>query len=146
MRKILSSLLLLILCSALHSQSNRYLDSAGVFHWQYHYSVTRDFSDSTQALITFVFVNGEKQCAISLRHECFHSKIEWVEIEEGTLSSEKKVEAITANLAPNQVVVWKFKTSSKSPKTPISVEESAILIMNETFAVRKERIPAQIIN
>lgn len=145
MRKILSSLLLLILCSALHSQSNRYIDSAGVFHWQYHYSVTRDFSDSTQALITFVFVNGEKQCAISLRHECFHSKIEWVEIEEGTLSSEKKVEAITANLAPEQVVVWKFKTSSPQKKS-ISVEESAILIMNEEFVVRKERIPAQIIN
>lgn len=146
MHKTLSTLLLLFVSFALYPQSNRYLDSTGVFHWQYHYSVTRDYSDSTQALVTFVFVNGEKQSAISLRHECFHSKIVWIEMEEGTLSSEKKVEALTANLAPEQVIVWKFKTSSETSKSPISVEESAILIMDEEFVVRKERFPAQKIN
>lgn len=138
--------LFLFSISALYSQSNRYLDSTGTFHWQYHYCVVRDYPDTTKALVTFVFVNGEKQTAISLRHECFHSKIDWIEMEEGTLTSEEKVESLTANLAPNQAVVWRFRTSSGSGKRSISVEESAILIMNEEFVVLKERLPAQVIN
>lgn len=128
------------------AQSNRYVDSMGVFHWQYHYSVMRDYNNPSCALVTFVFVNGEKYAAVNFRHECFNSQIQWLEMEDAFPTYEKKVQALTANLAPHQVIVWKFRSHTPENKDKtIQIEESAVLIMDENFQVLKQRLPAQLL-
>ena len=129
-----------------YAQSNRYVDSTGKFLWQYHRSVSKDYTDSTKSLFTFVFINGEEQMTIAYRHEVLKSEIKWVETEKGYCVKDGKVEQISANLPPNSAIVWKFLSSNaqQNPKSnAMVVEQGAILIMNKDFQVRKERFPEQ---
>ena len=138
-------LLFLFITVSLHAQSGRFVDSAGNFKWQYHRSVSKDAQYPNSLIVTVVFINGDEQTAISYRQEIFQSKIEWIEKENGSVDKEGKVEFITANLAPYDSFVWKFRVRNIpiNKDGSIDLEKAAFLIMNERFQVRKEKFLEQ---
>jgi len=137
------SALLLSPFSSLFAQNNRLTNEHGQLLWQYNQTVTKDEEKLNTFLVTFVFINGIEQTAISLRQECFNSSIEWFDISDYQAEKEERVEFITANLLPNQYVVWKYFVKTKPMDKEFFLEKSALLIMNEDFEVRKEIIPQQ---
>jgi len=132
--------------SSLFAQNNRLTNEHGQLLWQYNQTVTKVESESNTFLVTFVFINGIEQTAISLRQECFNSSIEWIDISDYQAEKEERVEFVTANLQPNQSVVWKYFVKTKPIEKEFFLERSALLLMNEDFEVRKEIIPQQKMN
>jgi len=124
-------------------QNNRLTNEKGQLLWQYNQTVTIDEENPNTILVTFVFVNGINQTAISLRQELFFSQIEWLDTAGIQAEKEGRVEFLTANLAPNQSVVWKYVLRTKPTNKELILEKSALLIMSEDFEVRKEVIPEQ---
>jgi hypothetical protein len=115
----------------------------GELLWQYNQNVTIDKEETNTILVTFVFINGINQTAISLRQELFNSKIEWLNTSDVPIEKEERVEFLTVNLAPSQSIVWKYALKSKPIGNELILEKSALLIMNEDFEIRKEVIPEQ---
>jgi hypothetical protein len=125
------------------TQSNRLTNEKGQLLWQYNQIVHVDEQNQKTIHISFVFINGVNQTAISLRQELFYSQIEWLETDNIKIEKDDMVEFITANLAPHQSVVWKYILKPKIINKELLLEKSAVLIMNEEFEVRKEVIPEQ---
>ena len=127
----------------LFAQNNRLTTEKGELLWQYNQNITVDTENPNTVLVTFVFINGINQTAISLRQELFNSKIEWVHTADVPVEKEERVESLTVNLAPAQSIVWKYTLTTKPIGNELIVEKSAVLIMNEDFEIRKEIIPEQ---
>jgi hypothetical protein len=128
-----------------YSQSNRLTTEKGELLWQYTQNIEIDENNANTVFVTFVFINGIKQTAISLRQERFLSEIKWLEIANYQVEKEEKVDFITANLAPKDSIVLKYSLhqTNKVKKEEILVERAVILIMNDEFEVVKEFIPEQ---
>jgi hypothetical protein len=143
--KLAFSLLLSAFCF-LHAlaQSNRLTTENGELLWQYSQHIEIDENAPKTVYVTFVFINGINQTAISLRQERFFSQIEWTETANYQIEKEERVEFITANLAPSDSIVLKYTLHQPKVKNnELIAEKSAILIMNDEFEVRKEFIPEQ---
>jgi hypothetical protein len=146
MRFLNACCLLLVACCCLpaFSQNNRLTTEKGELLWQYNQHIALDETHPNTVLVTFIFINGMKQTAISLRQERFFSQIEWTETAHLPIEKEERVDFITANLAPNQSIVFKYTLQqTKVKENEILAEKSALLIMNEEFEVKKEFIPEQ---
>ena len=139
--------LLIVFCIlntiVLFAQNNRLTNEKGQLLWQYSQNVTANEEKPNTIVVSFVFINGINQTAISLRQELFNSQIEWIEIADLKVEKEDCVEFLTANLAPNQSIVWKYILKPKLVNNELILEKSALLVMNEDFEVRKEIIPEQ---
>jgi hypothetical protein len=129
--------------SSVFGQSNRMTNENGQLLWQYNQIVTLEEGTQNTIRVSFIFINGVNQTAISLRQELFHSQIEWIETAGIQVEKEERVEFVTANLAPHQSVVCQYLLKVKPVDKELLLEKSAILIMNEAFEVRKEIIPEQ---
>jgi len=140
---ILITTILFLFPHILFCQSNRLTNDKGQLLWQYNQTVTIDEKNPNTLLVTFVFINGINQTAISLRQELFNSQIEWLSTDSIPIEKEERVEFLTANLAQHQSIVWKYALKTKLVDGELILERSAILIMNEDFEVRKEAIPEQ---
>ena len=144
MRKTIFIILIFIInLPTIFCQSNRLTTEKGELLWQYNQSFTIDEEQPNTILVTFVFINGIDQTAISLRQELFNSKIEWLDTSEVQIEKEERVEFLTVNLAPSQSIVWKYVLNIKLIDNELILERSALLIMNEDFEMRKEIIPEQ---
>jgi hypothetical protein len=135
-------LLLVTFCflpSSLFAQSNRLTNEKGQLLWQYNQIVHVDEQNHNTIRVSFIFINGINQTAISLRQELFNSQIEWIETGSSKVEEDGRVEFLTANLATGQSVVWKYIIKNKE----FHLEKAALLIMNESFEVRKEIISEQ---
>jgi len=128
---------------ALFSQSNRLTTEKGELLWQYNQHITIDENNPNTLLVTFVFINGMKQTAISLRQEFFYSQIEWLETANIQVGKEERVDFLTTNLVPGQSIVLKYALKTKLTDNKLIAEKSAILIMDEEFEIRKEMLPEQ---
>ena len=129
--------------SVVFAQSNRLTNENGQLLWQYNQIVHLDTKTPNTLLVSFVFINGVKQTAITLRQELFNSQIEWLETTAADVEKEDRVEFLTVNLVPHQSVVWKYLLKNKPIENKLLLEKSAVLIMNENFEVRKEVMPEQ---
>jgi len=132
-----------VFCSfSIFAQSNRLTNEKGQLLWQYNQNVVVDEKQNS-FLVTFVFINGINQTAISLRQDLFNSQIEWLETCDVQIENEDRVDYLTFNLAPHQSVVIKYAIKTKLLDQELLLEKSAILIMDENFEVRKELISEQ---
>jgi hypothetical protein len=142
--KIVFCFLLSAFCLlSVFAQNNRLTTEKGELLWQYSQHLEMDENNPNTILATFVFINGINQTAISLRQENFRSQIEWLETTNIQVEKEERVEFLTANLAPEQSLVWRYALKTKLKNNELIAEKSAILIMNEDFEIRKEFIPEQ---
>jgi hypothetical protein len=132
-------------CNQINAQSSGFVDSLGVFQWQYHRSVYKNAKDTTSAVVVIVFINGANHSAISYRQEVKNSTLHWEEKETGSTGEDGYVKFITAKLKPNEAIVWRFiiKNNISNNDNSINVEKGAILIMDEQFNVRKEKFAEQ---
>jgi len=130
-----------------HAQSAGYIDSLGVFQWQYHRSIYKNANDTTSAIVVLVFINGANHTAITYRQEVADSKLTWIEKDGSVTEKSGYVESITTKLSPNEAIVWSYKINNNKiiSKGSINIEKSALLIMNEQFQVKKEKFLDQII-
>lgn len=142
---LLICFIILITCNHLMAQSSGFIDSSGVFQWQYHRSVYKNAKDTTTAVVVIVFINGANHAAVSYRQEVKKSTIHWEEKETGTTGEDGYVRFITAKLNPNEAIVWRFtiKNNLLNKDNSIDLENGAILIMDEQFNVRKEKFAEQ---
>ena len=145
MKKLLLILILIATISSLFSQNNRLTTEKGELLWQYSQNIDIEENNPNTVLVTFVFINGIKQTAISLRQERLLSDIKWLETANYQVEKEERVDFIIANLAPRDSLVLKYtlQQTNKVKKDEILVERAAVLIMNEEFEVLKEFIPEQ---
>ena len=125
------------------AQNNRLTNENGQLLWQYNQHITENEKSPDTFLVTFIFVNGINQTAITLRQNLFHSNIEWVTTDNMKIEKTGHVDFLTANLAPNQTIVVKYYLKNKPKNDEYIAEKSALLIMNEQFEIRKEIIPEQ---
>ena len=88
-------------------------------------------------VVTFVFVNGNAQRAITFRQEALDGTVGWLETEGGETGTETIVDFVTANLAPSQSVAWKYTYAPKNGTSAIPLERAALLIMEEDFGTEK---------
>lgn len=135
-------LLIIIVTSSLFSafaQGNRYIDSTGQFKYQYNRTMILDANNPKQAIVTFVFINGNEQTGISYRQEVLNSQLAWQKTDKGVLKREKLVETITANLEPKETLVWKFTISNKPNRKDgkVLIEKGALLLINNDFVANK---------
>ncbi|MCL2167873.1 MAG: hypothetical protein FWH59_01970 [Lentimicrobiaceae bacterium] len=144
---ISSFLFFLLFCfpNLLFGQSNRLTNENGQLLWQYNQIVTVKEEVPNTLFVSFVFINGVNQTAISLRQELFYSQIEWLDSLDLQIEKEDRVEFITANIKPHQSIILKYKLKNKTVGKELWLEKSAILIMNEEFEVKKEIIPEQLV-
>jgi len=124
-------------------QSNRLTNENGQLLWQYNQFVYLDEENPNTMKVSFVFINGINQTAISLRQELFNSTLAWVDTAGTQVRKEDRVQFLTANLSPHQSIVWKYNLKNSKVNKELLLEKSAVLIMNEEFEVRKEIIPEQ---
>lgn len=118
------------------AQADRKLDTEGNLMYQYQRTVIPPCDTCKGPTINFLFVNGSRPIAISLRQETLDTQVRWVDITGGTAGHEEVVEFVTANLAPNQTVTWSYTVSAKKGKVS-SPEKAALLIMDEKYGVEK---------
>lgn len=131
-------LFLLFLCPFLcFAQSDRVVDEKGNLLYQYERVYEKNPTNSTELLVTFSFTNGKNQRAISFRQETLESVLRWVDTTDGARGHEEAVEFVTANLAPNQTITWKYAVSTRKKSAPAAPEKAAILIMNGDYQVEK---------
>jgi len=143
MKFFLLTVALIFIISIAYGQANRLTDEEGQLLWQFNQIAKVDDENQNRIKVTFVFINGINQTAVSLRQEFFYSQIEWVATADIQVETEKRAEFLTANLSPHQAIVWKYLITPKPSDKELSLEKSAILIMNEDFEIRKEIIPMQ---
>lgn len=131
-------LFLLFLCPFLcFAQSDRVVDEKGNLLYQYERVYEKNPTNFTELLVTFSFTNGKNQRAISFRQETLESVLRWVDTTDGARGHEEAVEFVTANLAPNQTITWKYAVSTRKKSAPAAPEKAAILIMNGDYQVEK---------
>ena len=131
MKKILC-LFFLLFPIWLSAQCDRGVDAAGNLLFQYSRTTAVNPQNSAELVVTFVFVNGNAQQAVTYRQER-GGGFRWISTSGGVRSHETVVDAVTANLAPGQGVVWRFAVPNNAQKP----EPAAILMMHEDFGVEK---------
>jgi uncharacterized alpha/beta hydrolase family protein len=89
------TIILLLNLPILFCQSNRLTTEKGELLWQYNQHFTIDEEKPNTILVTFVFINGINQTAISLRQELFNSQIEWLNTSDIQIEKEERVEFLT---------------------------------------------------
>ena len=136
MKKILviAALLLPLLLSA---QTDRKVDAQGNLLYQYSRTSVIDPMNPSVRVVTFVFVNGNAQRAVTFRQEALEGTVGWIDTEGGETGTETIVEFVTANLAPGQTVAWKYSFAPKTGTAPVPLERAALLIMEEDFGTEK---------
>ena len=136
MKKILviAALLLPLLLSA---QTDRKVDAQGNLLYQYSRTSVIDPQNPSVRIVTFVFVNGNAQRAITFRQETIDGTVGWLNTNGGETGTETIVDFVTANLAPGQTVAWKYGFSPKTGNDPAVLERAALLIMEEDFGTEK---------
>ncbi len=139
MKKIVLLSFLLITSYFAFAQCNRMVDEKGDLLWQYHRSIASQ-SDENKVEVTFVFINGVQQQVVAYRQENYFSTFTWSDTTAGITSIDKKVQCIQANLAPNEAVSWTFTLTDE--KMPL-LEKAAVLIIDDQYGVRKERLDAE---
>ena len=136
MKKIVAIVTVLLPLLAF-AQTDRKVDVQGNLRYQYSRTSVIDPQNSSVRIVTFVFVNGNAQRAISFRQEAIEGIVSWLETEGGDTGTETIVDFVTANLAPGQSVAWKYTFSPKQGNSPVALERAAILIMEEDFGTEK---------
>ncbi len=136
MKKITFLFAFICIITSLFSQSNRKVDAQGNFLWQWHRSVAV-LEEENKLAVTFVFINGIQHQAIAYRQEHFFSEFIWKDTTNGVPFIDGDVKCIQANLSPNSAVSWTFHLQGK---TLPSLENAAILFIDEKYEVTKERI------
>jgi hypothetical protein len=138
-------LLLSAFCFLLSAQgqSNRLTNEKGQLLWQYTQTATIDEEDPKDIKVSFIFINGIHQTAISLRLELFYSTIDWRFPPDIKVEKDEKVEYVTINLAPNQYIILNYVAKNNIKIKELMLEKSVLLIMHENFEVRKEVVPEQ---
>ena len=140
MKRLLSLLFCFALAFALYAQpqSDRKVDDSGNLLYQYCRSVSKNPENRSEVLVSFVFINGKNQMALSYRQEHFDSKIRWITTAGAHVKNEEFVDALTVNLAPNDSVVWTFAIEKGArDKSGVTVETAALLLMDDSFKVQK---------
>lgn len=119
-------------------QSDRKVDVAGNLLYQYCRSATKNPANSSEVLVMFVFINGKQQTAISYRQEHIGKSVKWIDTEGAHFVGGSLVDALTANLSPNDSVVWTFAIDRNfKDKSGTTVESAAILLMDDSSEVKK---------
>ena len=125
-----------------YSEEADVMNQFGDVAYQYNRIVSRNPDNPSQVIVTFVFINGNAQTAISYRQDAVKGKIEWEPTEAGTPQKQGFVEYVTVSLPPNHVVSWKYSYTLKSiPKTKnytIPLDKAALLIMTDNMEVTKK--------
>lgn len=136
MKKILviAALLLPLLAFA---QTDRKVDAQGKLLYQYSRTSVINPQNPSERIVTFVFVNGNAQRAITFRQEAIDGIVGWLETEGGETGTETIVDFVTANLVPGQSVAWKYTFNPRQGSSPAVLERAAILIMEEDFGTEK---------
>lgn len=136
MKKILffAALLLPIM---LWAQTDRKVDAQGALLYQYSRTSELNQQNPSERVVTFVFVNGNAQRAITFRQESLEGTVSWLETEGGETGTETIVDFVTANLAPGQTIAWRYVFAPKKGTTPAVLERAALLIMEEDFGTEK---------
>ena len=136
MKKILliAALLLPVFLSA---QTDRKVDAQGSLLYQYSRTSVINPQNPSERIVTFVFVNGNAQRAITFRQESIEGTVRWMETEGGETGAETIVDFVTANLAPGQTIAWKYGVVPKTGTVPVPLERAALLIMEEDFGTEK---------
>lgn len=138
MRRIPLLFLILLFSIRVSAQSDRKVDDSGDFIYQYNRTCAQNPSNPSEIIVSFVFINGKNQMAISYRQEHIGSPIRWISTEGGHQKNEELVDAITANLAPSDSVVWSFAIEKgMKDKTGVTIETAALLLMDESREVVK---------
>ena len=136
MKKILliAALLLPFLLSA---QTDRKVDAYGNLLYQYSRTSVINPQNPSERIVTFTFVNGNAQRAITFRQESLEGTVSWLETEGGETGTETIVDFVTANLAPGQTIAWRYVFAPKKGTTPAVLERAALMIMEEDFGTEK---------
>lgn len=136
MRKILliGALLFPLLLSA---QTDRKVDAQGNLLYQYSRTSVINPQNPSERIVTFTFVNGNAQRAVTFRQESLEGTVSWLETEGGETGTETIVDFVTANLSPGQSVAWKYTFAPKKGTSPIALERAALMIMEEDFGTEK---------
>ena len=136
MKKILliAALLLPVFLSA---QTDRKVDAQGSLLYQYSRTSVINPQNPSERIVTFVFVNGNAQRAITFRQESVEGTVRWISTEGGEPGTETIVDFVTANLAPGQTIAWKYAFAPQKGTAPIPLERAALLIMEEDFGTEK---------
>ena len=119
------------------AQTDRKVDAQGNLLYQYSRTSVINPQNPSERIVTFVFVNGNAQRAITLRQESLDGTVSWLETEGGETGTETIVDFVTANLEPGQSVAWKYTFSPKQGNSPVALERASILIMEEDFGTEK---------
>ncbi len=128
---------LLLLPLLLAAQTDRKVDAQGNLLYQYSRTSVIDPLNPSVRVVTFVFVNGNAQRAVTFRQESLDGTVGWLETEGGETGTETIVDFVTANLAPGQSVAWKYTFAPKKGRDPVPLERAALLIMEEDFGTEK---------
>lgn len=131
---LIAALLLPILLSA---QTDRKVDAQGNLLYQYSRISETNPQNPAERIVTFVFVNGNAQRAITFRQESVEGTVRWIDTQGGETGTETIVDFVTANLEPRQTVAWKYAFSPKTGNTPATLERAALLIMEEDYGTEK---------
>lgn len=136
MKKILffAALLLPIM---LWAQTDRKVDAQGALLYQYSRTSELNQQNPSERVVTFVFVNGNAQRAITFRQESIEGTVRWIDTQGGETGTETIVDFVTANLAPGQTIAWRYVFAPKKGTTPAVLERAALLIMEEDFGTEK---------
>ena len=137
MMKKLLVIALLLLPLLLAAQTDRKVDAQGNLLYQYSRTSVIDPLNPSVRVVTFVFVNGNAQRAVTFRQESLDGTVGWLETEGGETGTETIVDFVTANLAPGQSVAWKYTFAPKKGRDPVPLERAALLIMEEDFGTEK---------
>lgn len=121
----------------LFGQSDRKVDAQGALLYQYSRTSEMNPQNPSERIVTFVFVNGNAQRAITFRQESVEGTVHWISTEGGEPGTETIVDFVTANLAPGQTVAWKYGFAPKTGNDPAVLERAALLIMEEDFGTEK---------
>jgi hypothetical protein len=137
MMKKLFLLAILMLPWLLSAQSDRKVDAQGGLLYQYSRTSELNPQNPSERIVTFVFVNGNAQRAVTFRQESIEGTVRWIDTEGGETGTETIVDFVTANLAPGQTVAWKYAFAPKTGTAPAALERAALLIMEEDFGTEK---------
>lgn len=126
-------------------QGDRLVDSVGNLVYQYNRSAS--YLEPGKCKVTVTIINGYQQLGISYRQEIFRSKLEWENTNRGDTSQLSNIKVITANLAPNETLVWTYIYQNKTCKKDksIDLEKACFMLLNEEFEVKKQVVPETVI-
>lgn len=138
MKHICSILTCIFISLCAFGQESQLWYPDGQLKCSYNRLLSPDTADASKVMVTFTFVNGHKPLAISYRQESMKNHLQWQYFQTGDTSTDKKVKVITANLMPDESLIWQYCVLKDSLSAkPIFVEPAALLLMKQDFDVEK---------